>query len=156
MAFLASGRSISREADLAAGRRGVRVREVVEGTPAKRFGLEPDDIITHVDERPIFDADGLVLQIGKKAHDAVVRLSVERGGHTIPLNVQLTKYAMRGRRVISTSAPERRGMRVDYPSTARDFVERVRLGQISTEGCVIVSEVNEDSPACAKGCVLIR
>ena len=82
------------------------VHTVVDGTPAKRFGLEVGDIITHVDERPIFDADGLVLQVGKKAHDAVVRLMVERNGHTIPINVQLTKYAMRGRQVISTPAPE--------------------------------------------------
>ncbi|HTU27464.1 MAG TPA: trypsin-like peptidase domain-containing protein, partial [Pirellulales bacterium] len=58
-----------READLAAGRHGVLVHSVVEGTPAKRYGLEVGDIITQVDDQPIFDADGLVLQVGKKAHD---------------------------------------------------------------------------------------
>ncbi len=140
-----------READLAAGRHGVIVHDVVDGTPAKRFGLESGDIITQVDERPIFDADGLVLQIGKKAHDAVVRLTVERNGHVIPLNVELTKYAMRGRQVVSTLAPQWRGLRVDYSTTARDFPDRVRTGQISTEGCVIVSAVDEDSPAWREG-----
>ena len=72
--FLGVAPKSLRESDLAAGRRGVVVHDVVEGTPAKRFGLEAGDIITQVDERPIFDADGLVLQVGKKAHDAVVRL----------------------------------------------------------------------------------
>ncbi len=136
-----------READLAAGRHGVRVREVVEGTPARRFGLEPDDIITHVDQRPVYDADGFVLQIGKKAHDAVVRLSVERRGRNLPVDVQLTKYAMRGRRVVSTPSPEWRGLRVDYASTARDFLDPARTHTIPTEGCVIVSEIDEHSPA---------
>ena len=140
-----------RENDLAAGHRGVRVRDVVEGTPARRFGLEKEDVITHVDQRPVFDADGLVLQIGKKAHDAVVRLSVERQGRTIPIDVQLTKYAMRGRRVVSTPAPQWRGMRVDYASTARDFLDRGRSRELPAEGCVIVSEINENSPAWREG-----
>jgi serine protease Do len=140
-----------READLAAGHRGVKVGEVVEGTPAKRFGLQSGDIITHVDERPIFDADGLVLQVGKKPHDAVVRLSVQRNGHTLPVDVQLTKYAMRGRRVVTVPAPEWRGLRVDYASTAREFLDRAKQHQIPTDGCVVVSEVEEDSPAWREG-----
>ena len=140
-----------RDADAAAGRRGVIVHTVVDGTPAKRFGLEVGDIITHVDERPIFDADGLVLQVGKKAHDAVVRLMVERNGHTIPINVQLTKYAMRGRQVISTPAPEWRGLRVDYATTAHDFQELVTAHQIPAEGCVVVTSVDENSPAWREG-----
>jgi serine protease Do len=140
-----------RESDLAAGLRGVRVLDVVEGTPAKRFGLEKDDVITHVDQRPVYDADGLVLQIGKKAHDAVVRLSVERQGRTLPVDVRLTKYAMRGRRVVSTPAPQWRGMRVDYASTARDFLMRVQAREIPSEGCVIISQIDENSPAWREG-----
>jgi S1-C subfamily serine protease len=149
--FLGVAPKSLREADLAAGRRGVVVHDVVDGTPAKRSGLETGDLITHVDERPIYDADGLVLQVGKKAHDAVIRLSVERNGHTIPINVQLTKYPMRGRQVISTPAPQWRGLRVDYASTARDFQEGVRTHQIPTEGCVVVSSVEENSPAWQEG-----
>jgi S1-C subfamily serine protease len=129
----------------------VVVHTVVDGTPAKRFGLEVGDIITHVDEQPIFDADGLVLQVGKKAHDAVVRILVERNGHTIPINVELTKYAMRGRQVISTPAPQWRGVRVDYATTAHDFQELVALRQIPADGCVVVSSVDENSPAWREG-----
>ena len=140
-----------REGDLAAGRHGVRVGDVVEGTPARRFGLQQEDVITHVDERPIFDADGLVLQIGKKAHDAVVRCRSSGNGRTIPIDVQLTKYAMRGRHVVSTPAPQWRGMRVDYASTARDFLDRVRSRQIPQRGLRDRFRDRQQSPAWQEG-----
>ena len=51
--------------EVLAGLHGMRVEWVVPGTPAARFGLKPDDIITNVDRTPLYDADGLVLEVGK-------------------------------------------------------------------------------------------
>ena len=58
--------------EVLAGWHGMRVDRVVPGTPAARFGLKPDDIITAVDDTPLYDADGLVLEVGKLPVEAVV------------------------------------------------------------------------------------
>ena len=63
-----------------AGLHGMRVNQVVPGTPALRYGLKPGDIVTAVDNTPIYDADGLVLNVGKLPAETVTRLSVLRGG----------------------------------------------------------------------------
>ena len=51
--------------EVLAGLQGMRVTQVIPGTPAARYGLKADDVITAVDGRPIHDADGLVLNVGK-------------------------------------------------------------------------------------------
>jgi len=103
--FLGVAPKSLRDADLAAGRRGVVVHDVVEGTPAKRFGLEAGDIITHVDERPIFRCRW----IGAASRQESTRCRGSPLGRAQrphdSINVQLTKYPMRGRQVISTPAP---------------------------------------------------
>ncbi len=58
----------------------MRVGQVVPGTPAARYGLKAGDVVTAVDDTPIHDADGLVLNVGKLPAEAVTRLSVLRGG----------------------------------------------------------------------------
>ena len=67
------------------------------GTPAARSGLKPDDIITAVDGTPIYDADGLVLNVGKLPPEAVTRLSVLRGGspRTVEVTLASTRSAAR-------------------------------------------------------------
>jgi S1-C subfamily serine protease len=140
-----------RESDIHAGRHGALVKDVVDGTPAQRFDLRPADIITHVNGRAIQDPDGLMLQVGKLPVDSLVRLTVERDGGVVPVNVELTKYPVVGKKIVTAPAPSWRGMRVDFFTTDRDFSDHIREGKIDPRGCVLVTEVDEYSPAWDQG-----
>jgi serine protease Do len=129
------------------GMRGIRVAQTVPGAPAVKYGLKSDDIITAVDEEPVYDADSFVLNVGKLPVDAVARLSVIRDGRPRTVEVKLTKYAVRGKKIVTAEEPPWRGLRVEYPSAMMNAESRVSTGQaIAGEG-VIVAEVAENSPA---------
>ena len=81
MASWRSSRSTCSRKRCVTGLHGMRVDRVVAGTPAARFGLKADDIITAVDDTPLYDSDGLVLEVGKLPVEAVTRLSIVRDGH---------------------------------------------------------------------------
>ena len=109
-----------RQQEVLGGLHGMRVAQVVRGTPAARSGLKPDDIVTAVDGAPIYDADGLVLNVGKLPPEAVARLSVLRGGSPRTVEVTLTKYAVRGKKIVTAADPAWRGLRVEYPTAVVD------------------------------------
>ena len=50
--------------EVLAGLHGVRVEQVVPGTPAARYGLKADDLITAVNRAPLFNADTLMREVG--------------------------------------------------------------------------------------------
>jgi S1-C subfamily serine protease len=135
--------------DMAAGKQGMRVENVVVGTPAHRFGLERDDIITHVNGRAIYDSDGLVLNVSSLPTEAAARLTVVRNGQSRQIDVELAKAAPP--KQIVTAAPELwRGMRVEFPSVLGPaFLDT--NNSLLVEGTVVVAEVAPDSPAWRAG-----
>ncbi len=56
------------------------MREVIETTPADRFGFGHGDVITRVGDQDIYDSDRLMLRIGKMPVDGQVTVTVEREG----------------------------------------------------------------------------
>ncbi len=106
--------------ETSAGRQGIRVFRVVMGSPAHRQGIRPGDLVTRVNGIPIRDADGLVLHVGRLPAEAKVRLSVLRRDQPLEVDVELMKYRVRGKKIITTPAPGWRGMRVDFASAAED------------------------------------
>ncbi len=133
------------------GVQGTRVSQVIPGTPAARFGLRPGDVIAAVDGTPLHDSDGLVLNVGKLPADAVTRLSVWRGGTLRTVSVELSKYAVRGRKIVTETDPPWRGLRVEYPTAVVDQEGRLRFTSSAGENAVAVVEVAEGSPAAAAG-----
>ena len=129
------------------GRHGARVNQVVPGTPAYQANLKEGDIITAVNGEPIFDKDGLFLNIGNMPVEAVVRLTVERTGQVVPVTVELAKSNVRGRKVVTQVEPSWRGLRVDFPTALPSFQDRFREDPYLTQGGVAVSEVEAGSPA---------
>lgn len=125
--------------------RGVMIQHVVPGTPAARAGLRRGDIVTAINGSPIYDRDGLMLNVGKMAVEAVVRLSVMRSGEPIELTPQLTKYPTRGEIIITRRDPDWRGVRVDYPTAMLN--ESPAAETALSEGGVIITSVDEESPA---------
>jgi S1-C subfamily serine protease len=130
---------------------GTRVLQVLPGTPAARFGLRAGDVIAAVDGTPLHDSDGLVLNVGKLPADAVTQLSVWRGGTIRTVSVELSKYAVRGRKIVSETDSPWRGLRVEYPTAVVDDEARPRFSLPAAENAVAVVEVADGSPAAAAG-----
>ena len=133
------------------GLQGTRVKWIRPGTPAYRYGLRPADVITSVNGVPIHDADSLVLEVGRLPVEAVVRLGVLREGRRMDLDVTLTKYPVRGKKIVTAPAPSWRGMRVDYPTAIPDSDSRAELASPLLDRSVIVVEVAQGTPAWQAG-----
>lgn len=138
--------------EILAGMQGIRVDRVFPGTPAARpGGLKQDDVITAVGGRPIYEADSLVLEMGKLPVESEARLSVIRDGRRRSVDVILAKYPLRGRKIVTTPAPAWRGIRVDYPTAAVDSdLPASRRTVFFGEG-VIVTDVQQGTPAWEAG-----
>ena len=137
--------------EILAGKQGIRVDWVVPGTPAARFGLKPNDVVTAVDGRPVHEADGFVLAVGRLPVEAVTRLGVIRDQRPRSVDVTLAKYPVRGKKIITTPAPAWRGLRVDYPTALVDSDPQTGGGMSLLDDCVIITEVEEGSAAAMAG-----
>jgi serine protease Do len=137
--------------DVLAGLGGTRVYAVLPGTPANKYGLQVGDMITSVDGRPVYDADSLVLFVGRLPVESVVRLGVLRNNRPVDVDVTLSKYPVRGRKIVTTPAPDWRGLRVDYLTAVLDPAGRVMFDSPAMDSAVAVVEVEEGSPAWQAG-----
>lgn len=140
-----------RPQEILGGLQGMRVSQVLPGTPAARYGLKAGDVVTAVDETPIHNSDGLVLNVGKLPAEAVTRLTILRGGSQRTIPVTLSKYAVHGKKVVTVADPAWRGLRVDYPTAVVDKEGRAPGGMSFRDDAVIVVEAAEGSPAHAAG-----
>jgi len=137
--------------EILTGMHGIRVYRVVPGTPAARYGLRENDVVTAVDGTPIYEADGLVLEVGKLPVEAVARLSVLRNQRKRTVPVTLAKYPVRGRKVVTFPSPDWRGLRVDYPTAFVETDVHARSGLAFFDEGVVVTDVAESTPAWEAG-----
>ena len=134
------------------GRLGVLVTAIVPGTPAQRFGLMDQDIITHVDGQEIHDQDEFMLSIGRLPAEGVATLRVERDGRPRVITIgELAKYGIPSGQIVTNPRPAWRGMRVDHVTASRNFQTWSQLNQIDPQGSVLITEVVENSPAWNEG-----
>ena len=133
------------------GLHGSRVRHIVPGTPAAKYGVKSGDIVTSVNGKEIFDSDGLVLEVGRLPVEAVVQLGMLREDRKLALDVTLAKFPVRGHKIVTTLAPDWRGMRVDYPTAVTGEQSGGGLDTRFFDAGVIVTEVEEGTPAWASG-----
>lgn len=61
---------------------GVMIYQVFEGSPADLGGLQPGDLITSLDGRPMNETDRLIYRIGDKAPGDIALFTVNRFGET--------------------------------------------------------------------------
>ena len=69
--------------------RGAAVREVRPGSAAEQAGLENGDVVTHVDDRLVSDAESLIAAVRSYRPGDDVELTVVRNGETVTLPVTL-------------------------------------------------------------------
>jgi serine protease Do len=131
--------------------RGVRVAQVVPGTPAARSALKVNDVVTAVNDAPVYDSDGFYLNVGRLPAAAVAHLDYIRNGHAGTAEVTLAKYPVRGQKIVSQPAPPWRGLRVDYTTVVVDALGRPLGGMAFVDDAVAVTEVVEGSSAWQAG-----
>ncbi|QDU94399.1 trypsin-like peptidase domain-containing protein [Lignipirellula cremea] len=151
--FLGIGPSDRPPHERAQGRFGARVTSLVDGTPASRGGLRLDDIITHVNEQPIYGRDDLMLAVGGQTAGDQVVLRVQRGGAERSLPIKLSKKYIAADRPAFSSVekPAWRGMQVDDSTAIPPEVLATRAEAIDDQGCVVVTQVAPDSLAWKAG-----
>ena len=126
------------------GERGAVIENVVSGSPADEARIHRSDLVTHVEGQPLDDAESLMLEVGKFPPGHRVRLTVKREEREYHPQVVLTKYRVRGEKVVTTKEPAWRGLRVDYPTGMLD----IGRGALPGFGrAVVISEVEDNSPA---------
>ena len=70
---------------------GLRVEEVVEGSPAAKVGLKVGDVVVGLGDKPATKLDDLVAILGKHFAGDTIQLRVEREGWRRDLKVTLAK-----------------------------------------------------------------
>ena len=131
------------------GKVGARVREVFSGLPAHKAGIKSDDVITHVEGELITNSDELMLGVGRRAADAQVQVRLLRAGRPMTRSVQLTKFGVVGRKVITAPRESWRGLQVDYATAlpVREFQALRLQNRLPPLGSVLITHVEPNSPA---------
>ena len=68
---------------------GATITEVMAGTPAERAGLQENDVITAVDDKPVSDGIALIVAIRTHLPGETVEMSVRRDGEQQVVEVEL-------------------------------------------------------------------
>jgi serine protease Do len=135
--FLDTG---AQAADSSPGTEGVRVRGIIEGSPADEARLRANDTIVAVDGTAVTDASQLMTRVREMAPGSFLTLSVKRRGHDLEATPVLG------------SRPEKEGRwRIVRGRIGVDALEipsslRAHFGAPEDAG-VIVWRVTEGSPA---------
>jgi serine protease Do len=135
------------------GRFGVRLGQIVLGTPADKHGLKQGDIVTHVDDQSVYAPDDLIRYVSTQPVGEMTRLRIIRtdpdvGQQTVQtINVVLSKKHVETLRPVIAAEPKQvwRGMRVDYATAVPSLAEQSLY--IDKDGCVAIVDVEPDSPA---------
>ena len=86
---LTSVNAIVARRDNLAVNEGARVVEVSADSPAAKAGLQPDDVITQIDDTPVDSADSLIIAMRSYEVGDKVELSVVRGASDKKIQVEL-------------------------------------------------------------------
>jgi S1-C subfamily serine protease len=137
------------------GRTGVRVAQIVPGTPAARSDLKLDDIVKEVAGVAVTEPADMIRELSKLPADAQVVLSVERARGkqtvTLPITVQLAKKYIQGPPSPYGQAadPPWRGLTLDHVTATAQFASRISTNPEVVAVAVVAVEV--DSPAWRAG-----
>lgn len=137
--------------ELSLGRRGVRVNGVWSRGPADRAGIRDGDVILAIGGEPVYDADGLMLRVGRLAPGTSTTVTVlQAEGRQVTLPVRLAKFFVRGENVETTPRLAWRGLQVDY-ATAVLGGPRLFGNPPPLEAPVAISAVEPQSAAWKAG-----
>lgn len=133
--------------------RGAVVTQTLGGSAAERAGIQADDRLVQIDGQPIDSVADLQLLVGGLPPSMPVSVGLVRSGRRLDLSLALTKYHVRGEKVITSGKRSWRGLQVDYSTAANltDLRAAATQSLIDPEGCVLVANVEPGSAADAAG-----
>lgn len=146
------------EAMRRAGQHGALLTHVVPGTPAAAARLKKGDIVTRVNDQPVYDRNTLLHELGQQPVAAEIRLTVQRGaevgrrGRLLEAGAKLTKRHVSGARPPYSLSPDPawRGLRVDYATALPQTLLRQVWPQFPA-GSLAALDVARDSPCWKAG-----
>jgi serine protease Do len=155
--FLGVGPEVLSVSDRQEGKFGVRLVQVVEGTPAARDGLEPGDVIMRINGVPIHDEAGLIREVSLLPAGADARFSISRFDTLLRRRRSLTREIALAKKYVEGTCPgvstvlppSWRGLQVDFSTAIPDFHRYA--DQADPRGCVAVTHVEKDAPAWESG-----
>jgi serine protease Do len=132
-------------------RKGALVAQVSKGGPADNAGIEPGDVITSFNGKPIAKNDDLPQLVAGTAPGTTVPMKVLRNGKEMTMNVKVEELdldAENGTQQSSDNAPdaaETGGFGITLNNITPDMERQLELPR-GTKGAV-VTDVDPDSPA---------
>ena len=90
-------RNMSKEPDRKlkfSGDYGVLVTDVYHSSPAEKAGLEPGDIITAIDRKPVKTKESFLTQLASYAADNIIKLSTSRDGAEKDVTVKAEAFPL--------------------------------------------------------------
>lgn len=129
------------------------VMQVYPGTPAAKAGLEAGDAIQKVDGKTVTSIDEVQLAVSLLPPATATNISYSRNGVPSAATLAVAKLAPAGRNIITSKQVAWHGMRVDYATAlnAEDLAHAIASGNYDPQGCVLVTDVEQDSDAWKAG-----
>ena len=132
---------------------GALVSQVNPNGPADKGGMQPGDVVTEFNGRPVKDSDALVAMVVQTKPGTTVPLTVYRKNQKKTLNVTIDELDLdaeqgrQARRGDSPNNPEptNTGLGITLDAITPELARRLDLDR--NEGGAIVSDVDRDSPA---------
>ena len=144
--------------------RGVGVRSVVEGGPAEKAGLRKNDVILRFDNEPVTSVRKLNRLVDEAEPDHTAQLTISRGGAEQQVTVKLGHRENQVSRVFRTGPGGTYRLDRNMPGFNMAFGGGRQIGVGTSpltkqlgeyfgvpEGGVLVSNVNDNSPAARAG-----
>ncbi len=130
------------------GRGGALVAQVLPDSPAEKGGVQPGDVITSIDGRPVEGQEGVIRTIQDRPIGQALRLDVLRGGKPVRVTVKSAELKDGSEAVARASASSPRG----YGLQLQDLDPQLagHLGMPGKRGAVI-ADVAQGSPAARAG-----
>jgi S1-C subfamily serine protease len=129
------------------------VAQAFRGGPAANAGVASGDVITRVNDRPVNDVDALQLAVGAQPPASTITVGYTRAGQPGTASVTLAKLAVAGKTIAASRPKPWLGIRVDYATAleANELPQAVMSDAFDPQGCVVVTDVEENSVAWKAG-----
>lgn len=135
---------------------GSLVARVVKGGPAEKGGLEPGDVITAVDGRPVKSDSDVVNAIGLMRPGSTLQMTVIRNSKPRDLKIKVDKWPNEGEPLAEAgdegddSAPRGKDGPLGMSVAKLNALAKERF-RLESDSGVVVTDVKADSPAARAG-----
>ena len=132
---------------------GVVVNSVLEDGPADQAGVKPDDIILAIDGRKVADGDELVARVADTPVGETIKVTVDRGGKKLDLDVTVgeradiwkddPRFSFYGQ---EDPGSQQEGVEAKFGIYVRNLAPReFEEMKVDAEGGIIVTRIDEGS-----------